>query len=566
MKNKQKGKETKDAKSAILAEAFESAGFDEEKAEKMVKQVEQVEKASELGIEIKIDLDKAKDTSADDLDAQAEFIAGTAEAVASGEISAEDAQSATENLDEVDTTVAAGPIDPKVILLNKLKTAYPEQKEKLELHKNFATEIDGLLKSIESEERRLDIFKEGVLEIFADAENQALFTNEIDEVSGDAFLNLLLDDPAYFAKVLAVLKQDSSLPPILFEELRKLNLSDSELESIFADVGNGPSEETPTTPPPGDTSLSLAQEASLVHLLQDYTGERALTPDSLDPSLFISSEQIVASVFFDDVIQAFDALRNLNSSDQDYSPAEGEILNSLDDVINETGDSASPDTGDSSSSLLPARIFGGRSISLSGGSYALGLDSSSIAASEQLNLLGNIVFEGETSDELILLSAGSVDMSDLESFTHPGSLGIGSFNSLNIDQVSLTAGDLSLHSLDSVVLNNVSLQTRSTGADFIHILAQREIDIRELSLRTREIVMSAMTINLLGVNFPDNSDVYLNSAYGGINGKYPNFGSVTQYGRVNFIENVRYGSNLINNNTSFDLHGQRISIGTLGAN
>jgi len=163
------------------------------------------------------------------------------------------------------------------------------------------------------------------------------------------------------------------------------------------------------------------------------------------------------------------------------------------------------------------------------------------------------------------MSAGSIDSSELQSVSHSGSLGFGSFDSLSIENVSLTAGDLDLRSLDSVVLNNVNLETGSGGADFIHILAQNEIDIEQLSIKTREIVMSAMTINLLSVSFPDNSNVYLNSAYGGIQGKYPHFGSST-YGRVNFIQDVRYGANLINNNSSFDLHGQRIKISTVGSN
>ena len=47
----------------------------------MVQQVESAD-AAEQGIEIIIDLEKAQSTSVEDLEAQAEFIAGTAEAVA----------------------------------------------------------------------------------------------------------------------------------------------------------------------------------------------------------------------------------------------------------------------------------------------------------------------------------------------------------------------------------------------------------------------------------------------------------------------------------------------------
>ena len=72
--------------------------------------------------------------------------------------------------------------------------------------------------------------------------------------------------------------------------------------------------------------------------------------------------------------------------------------------------------------------------------------------------------------------------------------------------------------------------------------------------------MEAMTINLHNLNFPAGSSVNLNSAYGGIDGKYPSFGRV-MYGRVNFIENIRYSSNLIMDRPSFDQHADNITIG-----
>ena len=70
-----------------------------------------------------------------------------------------------------------------------------------------------------------------------------------------------------------------------------------------------------------------------------------------------------------------------------------------------------------------------------------------------------------------------------------------------------------------------------------------------------------MTINLSNLNFPSNSNVILNSLYGGMDGKYPNFGSV-QYGRVNFIQNIMYGSQSITDRSSFNQYGNNIKIGT----
>ena len=94
------------------------------------------------------------------------------------------------------------------------------------------------------------------------------------------------------------------------------------------------------------------------------------------------------------------------------------------------------------------------------------------------------------------------------------------------------------------------------------MLAYNQIDAENLFLKTREIIMSAMTINLTSITFPENSDVFLNSLYGPMNDKYPNFGA-SLYGRVNFIRDVRYGTQLLNSVSTFDAHGNRIIIGSL---
>ena len=74
--------------------------------------------------------------------------------------------------------------------------------------------------------------------------------------------------------------------------------------------------------------------------------------------------------------------------------------------------------------------------------------------------------------------------------------------------------------------------------------------------------MEAMTINLSSVNFPSASTVNLNSLYGAIDGKYPHFNSI-QHGRVNFIEQIRYGNHLIMDRAAFDTHGGNITIGKI---
>ena len=73
--------------------------------------------------------------------------------------------------------------------------------------------------------------------------------------------------------------------------------------------------------------------------------------------------------------------------------------------------------------------------------------------------------------------ANSIDLSGASSVSYSGEeLGIGSFDSLNIENVSLKAeGRLSLRSLDSVVLKNAEMITSGKGADFIHVLAANQI-------------------------------------------------------------------------------------------
>ena len=81
------------------------------------------------------------------------------------------------------------------------------------------------------------------------------------------------------------------------------------------------------------------------------------------------------------------------------------------------------------------------------------------------------------------------------------------------------------------------------------------------------IVMEATTIRLRNVDFPAAAKVNLNSLKGAIDGRYPNFGTnvpaVQQLGRVNFLENVKAGGNLMHNRTSFDQFGKNITIGKM---
>ena len=79
--------------------------------------------------------------------------------------------------------------------------------------------------------------------------------------------------------------------------------------------------------------------------------------------------------------------------------------------------------------------------------------------------------------------------------------------------------------------------------------------------------MEATTVRLRNVDFPTFTNVQLNSLKGPLDGKYPNFGTSVsiseQIGRVNFMENVKVGGNLIMDRANFDYFGGNVKIGTI---
>jgi hypothetical protein len=138
---------------------------------------------------------------------------------------------------------------------------------------------------------------------------------------------------------------------------------------------------------------------------------------------------------------------------------------------------------------------------------------------------------------------------------------------MNVVNVDLYSKDeISLRSLDRLVLNNVSLSTSGSGSnEGVELLAHQEISVDNLRFNEhiKRIAMEAQTVNLKNLNFPNGSMVKLNSANGPMDGKYPNFNSIL-LGRVNFIENIKYADNLIMTRPTFDTYGGNISIGTIG--
>lgn len=152
------------------------------------------------------------------------------------------------------------------------------------------------------------------------------------------------------------------------------------------------------------------------------------------------------------------------------------------------------------------------------------------------------------------------------SIVHQGRhLAIGSGADLNVLNVRLTStdGSVSLATLGNLLVGEFSEITPGDREN-VYLYADRTLTVDRLVFNgnPRDIVMNATTINLSNTDFPLAANVDLRSMNGPINGRFPNFGSSAP-GRVNFIENVSRGGNVMFNEATFDqFSGGRINIGT----
>ena len=220
---------------------------------------------------------------------------------------------------------------------------------------------------------------------------------------------------------------------------------------------------------------------------------------------------------------------------------------------------------------LPVAIAG-RKLSLGSGDYSYGAllnndaDTLLVTASSSLDVTGSIAFSGPAgrSTRVVLSSGGSVTATvgtTLE--VALADLAIASQNDLALRQVALSAGSkVYLSSLRDMLLENVDVQ----AADEVRLDALRTLSVDNLrfSEELRAIHMRATTLDLSNLAFPGQTAVRLESLKGGVDGRYPTFGTPNRgYGRVNFLENVRSGGNPLFDRTSFDLHGKNVSIGKI---
>jgi len=216
-----------------------------------------------------------------------------------------------------------------------------------------------------------------------------------------------------------------------------------------------------------------------------------------------------------------------------------------------------------------AVALAGREVKLLSGNYSyaslLGdADTLLVSASSFLDLEGSISFSGPShrSTRVVLAGGGAITASPGTTLdVAVADLAMASRHDLTLCEVALSAGGkVYLNSLRDMLLDDVGVQ----ATDEVRLQALRSLSVDNLrfSEELRAIHMRATTLDLSNLDFPAQAAVRLESLKGGMDGKYPTFGTPNRgYGRVNFLENVRSGGNPLIDRSSFDLHGKNISIG-----
>ena len=222
-----------------------------------------------------------------------------------------------------------------------------------------------------------------------------------------------------------------------------------------------------------------------------------------------------------------------------------------------------------------ASVLGGRNQVISNGSNSLGSyftgSTSTVIISSLENTTASDSFTWETPNQqdtrLVVMSGEKIDLKQgmtLKSAT--SDLVLSSRENMLIDQVTLDVGnEVAVRGLKDVDIKNATMGANMKAT----VKARQNLNVDGLNFNrsVSNILMEATTIRLSNVHFPGNSAVQLNSLKGPIDGKYPNFGTnisaAQQVGRVNFIQNVSSGGNVLNNRQAFDQFGNNIKIGKI---
>jgi hypothetical protein len=226
-------------------------------------------------------------------------------------------------------------------------------------------------------------------------------------------------------------------------------------------------------------------------------------------------------------------------------------------------------------------FYGARSMTLAGGEYSLanlaldGADSLVLGTVDKLTLQGELKFSGDAGagKRIVLMSGNELQSSNdltLDAATNDLVLSVAGDVALEGTTAELPiflrgAREVTIHSMRNAHLQNTEVSASQQAT--IKVAKELYIDNMRFNAELPKIVMEATTIRLSNVTFPAGAVVQLNSLKGAIDGRYPNFGSnvsaAQQLGRVNFLQNVKSGANLLYDRPSFDSFGGNINIGKL---
>jgi hypothetical protein len=218
-------------------------------------------------------------------------------------------------------------------------------------------------------------------------------------------------------------------------------------------------------------------------------------------------------------------------------------------------------------------VIGGKKVEIKGtgnlnlSTYLQATPDLAIAGVEEVHVWTSFTVSGGQTPGTnagLTISAPSVKIESGKGIAFDGLyLAIGSEDDLSLTSVTLQNDKhIGLASLGNVTLTGGSLLGGHRGQVYLYAQNTLIVDGTTFSANLAEIYMEARTVNLSNVNFPYGTDVTLKSELGGLGGKYPNFGT-SETGRVNFLNNVKYGGKLIHDNPSFDQHGKFITIGKI---
>ena len=456
-----------------------------------------------------------------------------------------------------------------------------------------------------------------LLKVGANLVEKILSVEEVDPVVAVEFVNqspnaqelaVNLDEKS-FVTLLSyeddVRKGFSELEVSDAERLLSMEELEPELAAKFVDF----------SPEAQDLTLGLEDIALVTLLEQDIDEElilSALTPESIEQS---SSENIPteskAAATSEEVLSLGDNMResgNADLYDEIYEMADGEITEEWVQVA-EVAEALSGDV-ELNEGSLPASsavsgmdalgnpffqeisslydvllddgllagnapsVIGGDIITMGTGSYDLSEslgDASTLllGASESFNISGDLrFFSSEESDPQVIIMSGNDfspaagssitnELSDLVIATRGNVL----LNDAQLESVR----EIAIRALADVELQNVDIRSDS----MVRIAAAQDLNVDglQLSQSLPSLIMEATTIRLSNIDFPAATQVQLNSLKGPIDMKYPNFGTAIpqsqQIGRVNFLDNVKSGGNLIMDRAAFDQFGGNINIGKL---